>query len=38
MLTNLFLKMLNREASSPKRGAVRIIESLRLYEGEKIAD
>ncbi|WP_286953475.1 MULTISPECIES: class I SAM-dependent methyltransferase [Aminobacterium] len=38
MLTNFFLKMLNREAASPRRGAQRIIESLHLYEGEKIVD
>ena len=38
MLTDLFLKMLNREASSPERGAVRILDSLRITEGQTIAD
>jgi arsenite methyltransferase len=38
MLTNLFLTILNREASSPKRGAQRIIESLHLTEGKTVAD
>jgi len=38
MFTNLFLKMLNREASSPSRGAKQIIESLRITQGQTIAD
>jgi len=38
MLTDLFLKMLNREASSPERGAGRILDSLRITEGQTIAD
>jgi arsenite methyltransferase len=38
MFTDLFLKMLNREASSPKRGAERIIESLQTTKGQTIAD
>jgi len=38
MLTDLFLKMLNREASSPERGAEWIIASLRISEGQTVAD
>ena len=38
MLTNLFLKMLNREAASPGRKAVQILDSLRITEGQSIAD
>ncbi len=38
MLTNLFLRMLNREASSPRRGAKRIIETLNPKEGMTVAD
>ena len=38
MLTRLFLRMLNREAASPKRGAARILESLQLTEGMTVAD
>ncbi|NOZ84946.1 MAG: methyltransferase domain-containing protein [Deltaproteobacteria bacterium] len=38
MLTDLFLKMLNREASSPVRGAGRIFDSLGITEGQTIAD
>lgn len=38
MLTNIFLKMLNREASSPGKGAKEIIEHLNLTEGRAVAD
>lgn len=38
MLTDFFLKMLNREASAPGRGAKRILDSLRITEGQTIAD
>jgi len=38
MLTDLFLRMLNREASSPERGAERIIASLQISEGQTVAD
>ena len=38
MFTSFFLRMLNREASSPKNSPQRIIESLRMQEGQTIAD
>ncbi len=38
MLTDLFLKMLNREAASPRRRAMQILDSLRIIEGQTIAD
>ena len=38
MITNLFLKLLNREASSPGHDAQRIMEKLAIVEGYKIAD
>jgi len=38
MLTSFFLKMLNREAASPKHKSERIIESLQIHEGHTIAD
>ncbi len=38
MFTSLFLKMLNREAASRKNKSERIIESLRIQEGYRIAD
>ena len=38
MFTSFFLRMLNREASSPKSSPQRIIDSLRMQEGQTIAD
>jgi ubiquinone/menaquinone biosynthesis C-methylase UbiE len=38
MFASLFLKMLNREASSPKSRPEEIIESLKIQEGYEIAD
>lgn len=38
MLTKFFLYMLNREASSPRKGAKEIIERLNLTEGKTVAD
>ena len=38
MFTSFFLKMLNREAASPKHKPERIIESLQIQEGYTIAD
>jgi arsenite methyltransferase len=38
MFTTLFLKMLNREASSPKNRPKEIVESLQIQEGYEIAD
>ena len=38
MFTSLFLRMLNKEASSPKNSPKRIIESLWMQEGQTIAD
>lgn len=38
MFTSFFLKMLNREAASPKHKSERIIESLQIQEGYTIAD
>jgi ubiquinone/menaquinone biosynthesis C-methylase UbiE len=38
MFASLFLRMLNREASSPKNRPKEIIESLKIQEGYKIAD
>jgi len=38
MFSNRFLKMLNREASSPKMGADKIIANLPLSEGTAVAD
>lgn len=38
MLTNLFLRMLNHEASLPRKGARAIIEKLNLSEGKAVAD
>jgi arsenite methyltransferase len=38
MFTSLLLKMLNREASSPKSKPKEIIESLKIGEGYTIAD
>lgn len=38
MLTDLLLKMLNREAASPRRRAMQILDSLRIIEGQTIAD
>ena len=38
MFTSFFLKMLNREAASPKHKSERIIESLQIQEGFTIAD
>lgn len=38
MFTSFFLKMLNREAASPKHKAERIIESLQIREGYTVAD
>lgn len=38
MFTSFFLKMLNREASSPKHKSERIIENLQIQEGHTIAD
>ena len=38
MFTDLFLKLLNREAASPKRKSKRIIETLRITKGGTIAD
>ncbi|HDM09472.1 MAG TPA: class I SAM-dependent methyltransferase [Desulfobacteraceae bacterium] len=38
MFTSFFLKMLNREAASSKNESERIIESLRIQEGYRIAD
>ncbi|MBW1959370.1 MAG: class I SAM-dependent methyltransferase [Deltaproteobacteria bacterium] len=38
MFTSFFLKMLNREAASPKHKSERIIESLNIQEGYTIAD
>jgi len=38
MFTYFFLKMLNREAASPKHKSERIIESLHIQEGYTIAD
>ena len=38
MFTRFFLKMLNREASSPKNKALQIMEKLRISPGMVIAD
>lgn len=38
MFTNLFLRMLNREASLPKKGSRAIVEKLSLSEGNAVAD
>ncbi|MBW1778834.1 MAG: class I SAM-dependent methyltransferase [Deltaproteobacteria bacterium] len=38
MFTSFFLKMLNREAASPKHKSERIIESLNIQESYTIAD
>ena len=38
MLTDLFLKMLNREAASPRGRAMQILDNLRIIEGQSIAD
>lgn len=38
MFTSLFLKMLNRHAASRKNHPDRILESLRIQEGYRIAD
>ncbi|RLB36821.1 MAG: methyltransferase type 11 [Deltaproteobacteria bacterium] len=38
MLTSFFLKLLNREAASPKKESERIIECLGIKEGYRIAD
>ena len=38
VFTSFFLKMLNREAASPKSNSDRIVESLRIQEGCTIAD
>jgi len=38
MFTSIFLKMLNREAASPANAPDEIIESLRIKEGDVIAD
>jgi arsenite methyltransferase len=38
MLTQLFLKMLNKEASSPKNKPKEIIDTLQIREGHAIAD
>jgi arsenite methyltransferase len=38
MFTSLFLKLLNREASSPRNKPLEIIQSLQIREGFKVAD
>jgi arsenite methyltransferase len=38
MFTSFFLKMLNREASSPRSRAEEILEQLHIREGQTIAD
>lgn len=38
MFTSFFLKMLNKEASSPRSKSEEILEQLRIKEGQSIAD
>ena len=38
MFTSLFLRLLNREASSPRNRPAEIIQSLKIREGFKVAD
>ncbi|MDT8272456.1 MAG: class I SAM-dependent methyltransferase [Desulfomonilia bacterium] len=38
MVTTFFLKMLNREAASPRQKSEKILESLQIQEGYAVAD